>query len=205
LTLAILGIHPNEIFTLDSENLLIINKGNWEAYWTLANEDLKVEFIEERIYIHSPASLTHERIFRELLNKISNFAEKNQLGEILGSRFPIQLIEGKRAETDLVFLSTKAQTEGQLTNTFYKGSPTWIIEIISPSYREHDTITKRNQYRLLNVQEYWIIDPEMKTVEIIHFKDQIEINSRIVSSKTIKPEIEGFSTFSIDIDKIFGL
>jgi hypothetical protein len=46
-----------------------------------------------RIYIHSPASLTHERIFRELLNKISNFAEKNQLGEVLGSRFPIQLID----------------------------------------------------------------------------------------------------------------
>jgi hypothetical protein len=45
----------------------------------------------------------------------------------------------------------------------------------------------------------------MKIVEIIHFKDQIEINSRIVNLKTVKPEIDGFLTFSIDIDKIFRL
>ena len=139
MTLAILGIHPNEIFKLDSDNLLIINKGNWEIYWTLANEDLKVEFIEERIYIHSPASLSHERIFRELLILISNFVEKNHLGEVLGSRFPIQLIDGKRAEPDLIFLSKKAQIEGQQQQT--------------------DEAGERVYYRLLMVQfkagMYW--------------------------------------------------
>lgn len=162
MSLAILGIHPNEIISLESDNLIIINKGNWEKYWKIANEDLKVEFIEERIYIHSPASLTHERLFRELLLSITSYVKKNTLGEVLGSRFPIQLYDGKRAEPDILFLSNESLKNGELSETIFKGSPSWIIEIIAPSYRDHDTETKRKQYRLLNVGEYWIIDSERK-------------------------------------------
>ncbi len=51
MSLAILGIHLNEIFKLESDNLLIINKGRWDIYWTLAKEDLKLEYIEKHIYI----------------------------------------------------------------------------------------------------------------------------------------------------------
>ncbi len=205
MSLAILGIHPNEIISLESDNLIIINKGNWDMYWTLANEDLKVEYIEERIYIHTPASVTHERLFRELLLLISSYVKKNTLGEVLGSRFPIQLFDGKRAEPDILFLSNEALKSGELSETIFKGSPSWIIEIISPSYRDHDTETKRKQYKLLNVEEYWIIDFEKKTIEIIKFKNQEEIYQQVISTGVIKPDIKGFTDFGIDIERLWTM
>ena len=38
------------------------------------------------------------------------------------------------------------------------GAPDWIIEIVSPSSRKMDYITKTNLYMNAGVKEYWIVD-----------------------------------------------
>ena len=50
------------------------------------------------------------------------------------------------------------------------GAPDFIIEILSPSTRYHDQFRKLNKYRLAGVREYWIIDPDRKTVMVWHFE-----------------------------------
>lgn len=203
MTLSLLGPTEKQIYILENETLLKIQHGSWELYSTLANEDLKVEYIKEAIYIQSPASLTHEEIFRILLVKISNYLENKKLGKVLGSRFPIKLQDNHRAEPDILFISNNAIKQGKLTNTIFEGEPTWILEIVSPSYREHDTITKRNEYMNLNVNEYWIIDSEYKTIEVINFKDNKEVRREVITNGSLKPRIEGFDEFRVDIQDLF--
>ena len=203
--LTIKGPNTKEPLNLIGNKLLILLGATWDDYWSLANEDLKIDYIKDRIYIHSPANIDHEEIFGFLLTEIKTYLKKENLGRILGSRFPIQTIDGKRIEPDLVFLSNTAIENGELTKNVFNGSPTWIIEIISPTYREHDTITKRESYRLLNVLEYWIIDPEYKTVEIIKFKDKKEIYKNIVEIGEIKPQLEGFQDLVFDLETIWKL
>ena len=205
MTLSLLGPTEKQIIILESETLLKIQHGSWVLYNSLANEDLKVEYIKEAINIQSPASLTHEEIFRILLVKISNFLDKKNLGMVLGSRFPIKLQGNHRAVPDILFLSDQAIKEGKLSNTIFEGNPTWIIEIVSPSYRDHDTVTKRYEYMNLNVKEYWIIDSEFKTIEVINFKDNKEIRRELITSGSLKPRLEGFDGFDIDIKDLFKL
>jgi len=102
-------------------------------------------------------------------------------------------------------LSNSVIERVNLSKTFFKGNPTWIIEIISTNYREHDTVTKREICRLLNVAEYWIIDPVSKTLEIIKFKNQKEIYKSIIESRKVTPDLDGFQEFYIDLDKIWAL
>ncbi|MFX0117429.1 MAG: Uma2 family endonuclease [Candidatus Hodarchaeota archaeon] len=198
-------ISPTDMrfFELASESLLIVQQGNWDIYWALANEDPKIEFIKERIYIQSPASPIHEEIFRYLFVRINHFLEQNELGRLIGSRFPIELKDGKRAEPDILFLSKKAIEKGSLTNKIFQGSPTWIIEIVSPNYREHDTVTKRKEYCALNVGEYWIIDPEHKTIQVINFRNEKEIRNEIIDSGEVSPRLEGFDDFFIEIEEFW--
>jgi hypothetical protein len=40
-----------------------------------------------------------------------------------------------------------------------------VIEILSPSSAAHDLGIKRNLYAKYGVQEYWIVNPDAKTVE----------------------------------------
>ena len=41
-----------------------------------------------------------------------------------------------------------------------------IIEILSPSTRRHDRLVKLNLYQRAGVEEYWIVDPETKSVQV---------------------------------------
>jgi Uma2 family endonuclease len=47
------------------------------------------------------------------------------------------------------------------------GPPDLIIEVLSPANRGHDLLTKRALYGRAGVREYWVIDPESQTLDIL--------------------------------------
>jgi Uma2 family endonuclease len=47
-----------------------------------------------------------------------------------------------------------------------KGVPSLVVEIGSPSTRKRDATIKRRLYERVGVDEYWIIDPELDTVDV---------------------------------------
>ena len=54
----------------------------------------------------------------------------------------------------------------KLTDRGCTGAPDLIIEIVSPSSRRMDYGTKMALYSDAGVREYWIVDPEKKTVQV---------------------------------------
>jgi Uma2 family endonuclease len=54
---------------------------------------------------------------------------------------------------------------GLRENSYY-GAPALIIEIISPSNENHDRVKKYITYMKFGVKEYWMVNPELKTVEV---------------------------------------
>ncbi len=48
-----------------------------------------------------------------------------------------------------------------------EGVPDLLIEVLSPSNRGHDVLTKRALYARAGVGEYWIFDPMNQTVEML--------------------------------------
>jgi Uma2 family endonuclease len=202
--LSITGPTSKQLIHIQNDKLLIIKGASWDDYWTLANEDLKVEFIKGLLYIQSPASLIHEEIFGYLLTEIRIFLKKHKVGRVLGSRFPITLARGDRAEPDILFLINE-EVKKELSDTMYSGSPSLIIEIISPNYRDHDTKTKKEEYKEIGLKEYWIIDYEAKSFQIIRFQDKKIIFDKTFSKGIITPAITVLRDFTIDIEKFWKI
>jgi Uma2 family endonuclease len=48
-----------------------------------------------------------------------------------------------------------------------QGPPDLLIEILSPSNRGHDLLTKRALYARAGAREYWIVDPVQRTIEVL--------------------------------------
>ena len=46
------------------------------------------------------------------------------------------------------------------------GAPDLVIEILSPSTRGNDRLRKFNLYERAGVREYWIVDPDMRVLQV---------------------------------------
>ncbi len=54
------------------------------------------------------------------------------------------------------------------------GAPDWAVEILSPSSRYMDRVRKLALYEAAGVREYWIVDPQQKSVTVHHFERKSE-------------------------------
>jgi len=125
-------------------------------YERAANEDTRLELLDEVLIMHSPASVRHELIFSFLLGLMQGYVRAKDLGTVLGSRTPMYLENMRRFEPDLLFVSNAAMP--RLGDTALRGAADLVIEILSPATREYDLGKKRDAYAAGGVGEYWMID-----------------------------------------------
>lgn len=60
--------------------------------------------------------------------------------------------------------------ETKITEKCIVGAPDFIVEILSPSTREKDSLIKVNKYRETGVREYWMVDIDKKKVIVYNFE-----------------------------------
>ena len=56
------------------------------------------------------------------------------------------------------------------------GAPDFVVEVLSKSSREKDMFLKLNKYRAAGVREYWMVDPDKKTVIAYHFENDDDLS-----------------------------
>src|SRR5699024_11243713 len=61
----------------------------------------------------------------------------------------------------------------------YKGIPTLVVEVLSPSTRSKDMLKKLELYKGCGVSEYWIVDPINEHILIYSLE-----NNEIINNKT---------------------
>ena len=71
----------------------------------------------------------------------------------------------------------------KLTDRGCTGAPDWIIEVVSPGNPGHDYLKKKELYKRAGVREYWIVDPQNKSINVIDTEDKEEPDHYIFSDK----------------------
>ncbi|MBF0457904.1 MAG: Uma2 family endonuclease [Nitrospirae bacterium] len=142
----------------------------------------------------------HQSISGNLVFIIHQHIETGNLGQLYFAPLDVIFEEGiNRLQPDILFV--KKENEGILQD-WVRGVPDMVCEIVSPSSYEYDTEIKKAIYEKYGVPEYWIVMPELKTVEILTLEgDTYKLHSvaafeGVVTSKVI----EGLQ---VDIKDIF--
>ncbi len=143
-----------------------------EAVLTIADLELMpddgniYEMIEGEIIVSRAPDLLHQEISGNLFQSIRNFLDQNPLGKVWVTPGVI-FDEFNSVIPDLAFVS-RERLNDLIVEGRIKGAPDLMIEIISPGAvnRRRDRIVKRQTYGRFGVKEYWVVDPENRTVEI---------------------------------------
>ena len=143
-------------------------KFTYEDYKSLPEaETTRYELLGGELVLVPSPSTYHQRIARKLGFILEAFVERTNLGEIFFAPLDVVLGEGDAREIvqpDIFFVS-KGNSR-IIAAEEIRGAPDLVIEITSPGTEDRDRHYKKTLYARHGVREYWIVDPESKTVEI---------------------------------------
>lgn len=135
------------------------------------DEKERIEIIDGEAFMMATPSRIHQAISMELSRQLANFLEGKQC-RVYPAPFGVRLFEQDKdspedvdtlVEPDISVVCDRSK----LDKYGCKGAPDLIIEILSPSTQRHDQLVKLNLYQRAGVKEYWIADPENKTVRVM--------------------------------------
>lgn len=135
----------------------------------------RAELIDGEMYMMAPPGLRHQRLVSFIHGTIFQYiSEKNGDCEVFPAPFAVFLNSDDRTyvEPDISVICDKSK----LDEKGCYGAPDWIIEIVSPGSKRMDYFIKSFKYRTAGVREYWIVDPDKKTVMVYEF-DKDDVNT----------------------------
>jgi Uma2 family endonuclease len=164
-------------------------------------DDRRFELIDgELILAPSPVPM-HQRILLNLLRLVADFVEIQNLGEVIVSPMDVVLSDYDVFQPDILFISrSRLHIIG---DSNIQGAPDLVIEVLSPSTESRDRGTKLRQYLRFGVREYWIIDPQNKTCEVLLASDtEFETVGLYAEGATVtSPILEGIQ---VEVDRLFA-
>lgn len=187
--------------TLPQQN----KKYTYADYMTWPEEE-RWELIDGVPYMQAAPSWQHQSISTELITQFSNYF-RGKSCRVFHSPFDLTLPKEKESEDeattvvqpDIVVICDKNGLKG----TGYCGVPPLVIEILSPSTARNDKLYKLNKYEEVGIQEYWMIEPDLKLVSVFKMQDNKKYSRPEMYTEEDIIEIYDFPGLKIDLKSVF--
>jgi len=124
------------------------------------------ELIDGVHYVTPSPDVRHQAIVVRLVLAIGNHLQSNpHLGRVFVAPLDVVLSHHDIVEPDVLFVAT--EQAAILTEKNVQGPPALVIEVLSPGTRKRDAQAKRRLFERSGVREYWLVDPELDTVQVL--------------------------------------
>jgi Uma2 family endonuclease len=181
---------------------LFPQQGKWtEAdYFALPETNQIVELANGDLIMVPAPDYRHQEGVRQLLIALSLHVDPRKLGTICVAPYDVHLFEGTVRQPDILFLHEANRQRN--TGKYIEGAPDWVAEVISPGTRHTDEVDKLAEYAKAGVSEYWLIDPENRTIRVYALRG----GTAYVLAGTYTPGLSAHSEilagFEVAVDKI---
>jgi Uma2 family endonuclease len=139
-------------------------KFTYDDFLTFPDDGKRHEIIDGEHYVTPSPNTKHQVVSMNLTRAFILYLEHHRVGQLFAAPFDVILSDVDIVVPDLVYISHGRA--GVLTEQHVRGAPDLVVEILSPSTRKADEITKRKQYERFGVAEYWVVDPELDAIKV---------------------------------------
>ncbi len=123
------------------------------------------ELIDGELVVTPVPVMRHQRVSRNLVYALEDHVRERDLGEVHSAPTGVRLANDNLLIPDACFVSDARL--GIIGDKTIDGPPDLVVEILSPGTRRRDLGHKREVYARFNVPEYWIIDPDARSVTVL--------------------------------------
>jgi Uma2 family endonuclease len=176
--------------------------GTWtyKDLFALPDDGKRYEIIEGELYEMPAPNLDHATVIANIIALLIPLVTQ------LGGRWytaPVDVFfqGADPVQPDVMVIFPGWQ--GSRPKRGLEGAPDLLVEVLSPSNRGHDILTKRALYARGGVREYWIVDPDARTLEILTF-DRGDFHQGTVSSGSDTPISALFGPLPIEAGDLFA-
>ncbi|HEX7184077.1 MAG TPA: Uma2 family endonuclease [Thermoanaerobaculia bacterium] len=173
----------------------------WSDFLDLDEDDPR-ELLDGRLVEIEMPTWTHERIVAACIAFLSHWAWERQAGEVISSSYKIRIDDRRGTMPDVQFYRRGNSPRGQ-EKGLERGRPDLVIEVISPTSRSKDGVCKLRDYAAIGVPEYWLVDPEARTLERLVLREGIySIVEALEGEVVFRPD--SFEGLEIDLGRLWN-
>ena len=164
----------------------VSTKVTFEEFRQFPVDGKRYELVRGEVHVTPAPATRHQFTVQNLAGSLGPHVIKNNLGEVLTAPLDVRLGEDTVFEPDLIFISNARA--GIIQEDWIAGAPDLVVEVLSPSTAGYDRATKLPMYAESGVSEFWIIDSQAKTVEVLklqgkkYFMDATLAGDQILTS-----------------------
>ena len=161
------------------------------------SDDERYELLNGELIMAAAPLIAHQYILVKLAAKVETFVDERNLGTVYCAPFDVVLSDTNVVQPDLLFVSNeRAQI---ITPENIQGAPDLVVEILSPATAERDRSVKFELYAEHGVHEYWIVDPDARTITVFLLNEGAfeEVDTYREGDTLTSPMLAGF-TFTLE-------
>jgi Uma2 family endonuclease len=144
-------------------------QGNWTyaSYATLPEDGRRYEVVDGVLLYMSPSpSDAHQNVSIWLSHYLVIHVKLAGVGQVRTAPLDVELAPRTIVQPDIMVILNEHLS--RITSTRIKGAPDLVVEILSPGTAAYDRCGKQRAYAQANVMEYWLVDPDEGTIEVLN-------------------------------------
>lgn len=127
---------------------------SWEEYLALP-EQPTAEWVDGVVVVSPHASNAHQRAVMRLALLVDGLN-----GQVALPGANVRLPRNRVRIPDVVL--PRVQEDGLFVET----PPLIVMEVLSASTRAEDTMRKSGEYAAAGIEQYWVVDPELRRIDV---------------------------------------
>jgi Uma2 family endonuclease len=164
------------------------------------DDHVRYEVIDGELYMAPFPFIPHQQVATALVAILWAYLKQHPVGRVFTSGTKVVLGEPTGVGPDLVYVAR--ENIGMVRGDGIYGPPDLMVEITS-SKPNLDRVVKYRKYAASGVRQYWIIDPDARTLEVFELRSKrYRKTAALKDSETFTPAL--FPGLVIPLAELWG-
>lgn len=164
----------------------------WQEFLDLPEEYHHADLVDGDLFVNAPAPL-HQRIVSRLCIALGKWTAAGEGRGEVTLEPAVQITHNRGYLPDVAWWREERCSPPDQPPAF-EGPPDLVVEVLSRSTRQLDSVRKRNDYPKVRVAELWLIDPQDTTAMMIRaHQGREQIHELTEDDHLRSPMLDGFA------------